>query len=780
VLVLDRGELTGGSTFHSAGLVGQLRSTIALTRINMASVELYRRLRDDTGVDPGWREVGSLRLASSPERLLELRRQVGWARTFGLPLTLLSAGEARELFPLMSVAGVEGAAYLPTDGRIDPASLAMALAAGARKRGVAFRTGVNVLGVKVQAGRVAGVETEQGSVSCEVLVNAGGIWSHEVGRLVGLTVPVIPMAHQYLVTKPIDGVTRDIPTMRDPDRLVYFREEVGGLLMGGYERVPAPWGLDGIPRDFTHKLLTPDWERFGDLMELAISRVPSIGRAEVITVINGPEAFTPDGEFILGEAPDLRRFFVAAGFCAHGIAGAGGVGRVMAEWILEGRPSIDVWRMDLRRFGAHYGDRDHARAQALETYSTYYDIHYPGEERRAGRGLKTSPAYPRLEALGAVFGEKAGWERPNWLEANAARSPRTWAPRGWSARHWSTAIEAEHRAARDRAALFDETSFSKLEVSGAGALGLLQRLADNDLDKPVGAVTYTQLLNDRGGIECDLTVSRLAADRFMLVTGSAFGLHDLAWVRSHAAGERDVGVDDVTDRQACFGLFGPRAREILARVTRDDVSDTAFPYMSARRLTIGGAAVLALRVTYVGELGWELYAPMVDGLRVWDALWAAGRDVEMLAAGYRAIDSLRLEKGYRYWSAEVTPEHTPWEAGLGFCVRLDKADFIGRAALVKQKAEGLQTKLACLTLADSSVVALGGEPILADGRTIGRVTSGGYGYTVGASIAYGYVPVAASAPGTELAIELFGDTVAATVTREPLYDPRGQKVRGGG
>jgi len=746
----------------------------------MASVELYRRLREDTEVDPGWRQVGSLRLASSKARMLELRRQVGWASTFGLPLTLLSAADARDLFPLMSIAGVEGAAYLPTDGRIDPASLAASLAAGARKRGVKTRTGLNVRGVKVENDRVAGVETDEGTVRCEVVVNAGGIWAHEIGAMVGLAVPVVPMAHQYLVTKPIDGVTRDIPTMRDPDRLVYFREEVGGLLMGGYERGPAPWGLDGIPRDFTHKLLAPDWERFADMMEQATARVPEIGRAEVITLINGPEAFTPDGEFILGEAPDVRGFFVAAGFCAHGIAGAGGVGQVMAEWILEGRPSIDVWRMDLRRFGAHYADRGHARAQAVETYSTYYDIHYPGEERKAGRGFKRSPAHVRVEALGAAFGEKAGWERPNWLESNAACSPRTWAPRGWSARHWSTAIEAEHRAAREGAALFDETSFSKLEVSGGGALGLLQRLADNDVDKPVGSVTYTQLLNERGGIECDLTVTRLGQDRFMLVTGSAFGLHDLAWIRSHAIDAGDVKIDDLTQLYACFGLFGPKAREILARATGEDVSDGAFPYLTARRLGIRTASVLALRVTYVGELGWELYAPMADGLAVWDALWAAGSPAGMLAAGYRAIDSLRLEKGYRYWSAEVTPERTPWEAGLGFCVRLDKGDFIGRDALVKQKADGLAEKLVCLTLADPASVVVGGEPILGESGTIGRVTSGGYGYTVGASIAYGYVPVASSAPGTRLAVELFGDAVAATVSREPLYDPRGQRVKGGG
>lgn len=779
MLVLERGELTGGSTFHSAGLVGQLRGTIALTRINMASVALYRRLKDDTGRDPGWREVGSLRLASSKERLAELRRQVGWARTFGLPLELLGPGETRRLFPLLSDDGLEGAAYLPTDGRIDPATLAHALADGAKKRGVRVQTAVRVESITVERGRVAAVVTDHGTVACETVVNAAGIWAPEVGRMVGVTVPIVPMAHQYLVTKPIDGVTRDLPTMRDPDRLVYFREEVGGLLMGGYERQPLPWGLDGIPRDFSHKLLPPDWDRFADLMDAAVSRVPAIGRAEVITMINGPEAFTPDGEFILGEAPGVAGFFVAAGFCAHGIAGAGGVGRVMAEWILNGRAPLDLWRMDLRRFGAHYADRAHALAQTLETYATYYDIHYPGEERRAGRGLKLPPVHPRLVELGCAFGEKAGWERPNWFEPNAARAPRRWEAKGWAARHWSPAIEAEHQAARERAALFDETSFSKLEVTGPGALAILQRLADNQMDKPPGSVTYTQLLNERGGIECDLTVTRLGPDRFHLVTGSAFGLHDLAWIRSHVPADGAVAFEDVTDRFTCLGLWGPRAREILQRATPDDVSDAAFPYLTARRLAVGGVRVLALRVTYVGELGWELYAPVEDGLALWDALWRAGEPAGLVAGGYRAIDSLRLEKGYRYWSADVTPEDTPWEAGLGFCVKLDKGDFIGREALVAQKQRGVERRLVCLTLADRHAVVFGGEPILGDGAVVGRVTSGGYGYTVGRSIAYGYVPVASAAVGTALGVEIFGAEVAATVSHEPLYDARGERIKGG-
>lgn len=777
VVVLDKGELTSGSTFHSAGLVGQLRASVALTRINMWSVELYDRLREETGRDPGWRRVGSLRLASSWERLLELKRQAGWSRTFGFPLTVITAREAVDLFPLMSPQGLEGAAYLPTDGHIDPGGLTYALSEGARREGVRFRTGVRVQAIGVKDGRVSEVVTDQGTFKCEVVVNAAGIWAPDIGLMVGVTIPIIPMAHQYLTTRPIEGVRKDFPTMRDPDRLVYFREEVGGLLMGGYEREPAAWGLDGIPADFTHRLLTPDWGRFEPLMEQAVSRVPAIARAEVIRLINGPEAFTPDGEFILGEAPGVKGFFVAAGFCAHGIAGAGGVGRVMAEWIVEGRPGLDLWRMDLRRFGAHYADRGYALGQVVETYSKYYDIHYPFEERRAGRGLRLSPAYPRLQALGCAFGEKAGWERPNWFEANADGFKPGYEARGWLGRHWSPAIEAEHRATRERAGLFDATSFSKLEVSGPGALALLQKLTDNEMDKPVGAVTYTQMLNAGGGIECDLTVTRLAPDRFFLVTGSAFGLHDLAWIRSNLAADGSVSAEDVTERYACIGLWGPRAREIFRRVAAEDVSSEVFPYLTARSLSVARIAVRALRVTYVGELGWELYAPMADGLALWDALWEAGKEFGLAAAGYRAIDSLRLEKGYRYWSAELTPEYTPYEAGLGFCVRLDKGDFIGREALIAQRERGLERRLVYLTVDDPAAVALGGEPILHEGKTVGRVTSGGYGYTVGAAIAYGYVPAAHAAAGTPLAVEVFGEVISTRVARQPLYDPKGEKIR---
>jgi glycine cleavage system T protein len=777
VVLLERAELTSGSTFHAAGLVGQLRSSVALTRLMMWSVECYRRLAAETGRDPGWHEVGSLRLASSPERMAELSRQAGWAKSFGLPLEAIGAEEARALFPVISLEGLRGAVYLPTDGHVDPGGLAAALAEGARRRGAAIRTGVRVTGITLKDGRIHEVQTDGGPIRAEVVVDAAGIWAPEIGRMVGVTVPLVPLRHQYLTTKPIDGVHSRMPTMRDPDLLDYFREEVGGLVVGGWERNPVPWGLEGIPADFNHKLLPPDWEQFAPLMENAVRRIPALAGAEIVRLIHGPEAFTPDGEFILGEAPEAGGFFVAAGFCAHGIAGAGGAGRIVADWIVDGDPGLDLWHMDLRRFGGQYRSRRLVTERACEIYGGYYDIRYPGQERSAGRGLRLSPVHARLAALGAAFGEKAGWERPNWVEANASDGSEARRPRGFAGRHWSPAIEAEHAATRARAALFDETSFAKLEVVGPGALALLQRLADNDVDRPVGTVVYTAMLNARGGIECDFTITRLAADRFRIVTGSAFGTHDRGWIGRHLPRDGSVSLIDVTGAYACLGLFGPRARDVLAGVTDADVSNAGFPYLTARELAVGRAPVLAARVTYVGELGWELYTPSEYGLELWDTLWEAGRPLGLVAAGYRAIDSLRLEKGYRYWSADITPDDTPYEAGLGFAVRLGKGDFVGREALVRQKAEGVRRKLCCLTLADPLAVALGGEPVRVDGRVVGRVTSGGFGYTVGLSIAYAYLPVELAARGVPVGVEVFGDWITGAVAAEPLWDPKGERIR---
>ena len=781
IVLVDRAELTSGSTFHSAGLVGQLRSSVTLTTMMMYSTALYRRLRDETGADPSWHEVGSLRLASSTARFEELQRQASWAKTFGLPLELISAGEARDRFPLMTTDGVLGAVWLPTDGWLDPSRLAMALAAGARQKGVTVRTHTRVVRIGVERRRVTGVEVElrDGSrerIAADVVVNAAGMFAPEIGRLAGVTVPIVPMAHQYLFTDELDGVHAGLPQLRDPDNLVYFREEVGGLCMGGYERNPAPWSLDGIPPDFNGKLLAPDWPRFEEIMAGAVRRVPAIADAGVSRIINGPEGFTPDNEFILGES-EVRGFFVAAGFSAHGIAGAGGIGRQVASWIVDGQPELDLWKMDIRRFGTAYRSPGYTLARSIENYATYYDIHYPNEERQSGRPLRTSPTYEQLAALGASFGEKSGWERPNWFESNAAAGDEGLRPRGWAGQHWSPAIGVEALATRTAAGLFDESSFAKLEVAGPGAVAFLERTCANRIDRPVGSVVYTQLLDPRGGIQADLTVTRVAADVFMLVTGTAFGNHDAAWLRAHLPDDGSVTIHDVTAGRVCFGLWGPRARDILAGVTRADLSDAGFPFLTARELSIGHVPVLALRVTYVGELGWELYAGADYGRTLWSTLWEAGRRHGLVAAGYRAIDALRLEKGYRAWSTDVTPDETPFEAGLGFAVALDKeAEFIGRDALVAARAAGPRKRLRCLVLDDPRSVCLGNEPVRVGGAIVGRVTSGGYGYAVEHSIAYAYLPPDAPI-GTRGEIDVFGEWVGFEVMREPLYDPANERIR---
>ncbi|MGE5409070.1 MAG: GcvT family protein [Syntrophothermus sp.] len=802
VVLLERSQLTSGSTFHSAGLVGQLRGSVSLTKMMMHSVELYRRLGDESEFDPGWVECGGIRLASSEERMEELRRQAGWAKTFGLPLELISAEEARELFPLMSTDGVLGAAWLPTDGYIDPSQLTYALADGARRGGCRIFTNTRVTGIDVADGRVRGVRTERGDLGAEVVVDAGGMFAAEIGRMAGVRVPVLPMSHQYLVTQPLDAVREaraaaarrspggaeggrgSLPTLRDPDLLVYYREDGDGLVMGGYERQSEPAFLPGgpsrlesIPADFNGRLLEEDWERFEEITENSKRRVPAMSEIKVTKLINGPEAFTPDNEFCLGES-EVAGFFVCAGFCAHGLAGAGGIGKVVAEWIAEGEPSLDLWHMDVRRFGAQYRSPAYTHARIEENYETYYDIRYPNHERSAGRPLRTSPVNSWHREHGAAFGEKSGWERVNWFESSAAAGEESLRPAGWSARHWSPAIGAEHRAARETAALFDETSFAKLEIEGPGAAAYLEGMCDNRVARDVGQITYTQMLNHRGGIECDFTVARLGEERFSIVTGTAFGNHDREWMRRHLPGGGGVRVADVTSQWACFGIWGPMAREILQPLTPADLGNDAFPYMTLRETTVGSVPVRMLRVTYVGELGWEIYCPTEYGMGLWTSLWEAGRPHGMLAGGYRAIDSLRLEKGYRVWGADITPDETPYEGGVGFCVKLDKeSPFIGRDALVAAKEAGPRMRLCCVTLEDPRRVALGNEPVRCGGEIVGRVTTGGYGYTVERSIAYAYLPPERAEPGTPVEVEIFGRWIEGEVAAEPLFDPRGERIR---
>ncbi|WP_250557365.1 GcvT family protein [Pseudonocardia lacus] len=786
VLLLDRGELTSGSTFHSAGLVGQLRSDPALTRMNVHSVELYRRL-ETTEHAPGWVESGSLRLASSPARLEEIRRQAGWAARSGLPLELISADEAKALFPFMSTDGVLGAAYTPTDGQVDPARLCQAMAATARAGGATIAQHTRVLGIDVQerGGHriVTGVRTDRGDVECEVVVDCGGMFAAEIARMVDVRVPVVPMSHQYAVTAALPwdevGGRRTLPSLRDPDLLVYYRQEIDGLVMGGYERRSEAFtatrtSYDAVPADFNGRLLSPDLDRFDEIMTNAQVRVPVLADTGLASMINGPEAFTPDNEFCLGET-EVAGFFVAAGFCAHGIAGAGGIGQVMAAWILDGDPGMDLWHMDVRRFGRHYRSPGYTLARTAENYESYYDISYPAAERTAGRPLRLSPAHAWHAAHGAVFGEKAGWERVNHYSVAGSEELR---PHGWAGHHWSPCVQTEHLAVRSSAGIFDESSFSKIEITGPDAAAFCRQVFAGRVDRAPGAVTYTQALNERAGIEMDVTLTRLAAQEFLLVTGTALSGHDLGWLRRHARllGS-SVRIAEVTGGWACFALWGPRARDLLAPLTPTSLADADFGYLTMRETTVADVPVRALRVGFAGELGWELYCSAEYGMALWRALAGTGAQ----PCGYRALESLRLEKGYRVWGSDIGPETTPDEAGLSFAVRRpDSAggDYIGAKALLAARDRGVERTLQCLVLDEPRSVALGGEPVRLDrvDDFVGQITSGGYGYTVQRSIAYAYLPVAA-AEGDRAEVQVDGRWVGAAVAATPLHDPSGAAVR---
>ncbi len=784
-MLVDKGELTSGSTWHAAGMVTHFHTSPTLMRMRKYSIELYRRLQAEPGSAEHWHEVGSLRVASSHDQLRFLQRQVGMARAIGLEVDTISPAESLRIFPLMSSESLHGAMYLPGDGWLDPSGATMELAAQARRLGVELDTGVRVAGIRrTPRGSVAAVETDQGAIHTEIVINAGGMWASQIAAMVGVSLPITPLVHQHLATKPIPGyeLARSTPCLRDPENLVYMREEVGGFLVGGFERSPVAWSVGGVPWDFTQQLLPSDWELFNEILEGAIRRVPVLAKAEMAHLVNGPEGITPDSRPLLGPVPGVPGFWVAAGLSHTGFGAGGAIGRIVADWLVDGEPPHDVTELNVRRFGPVYADRAYAAERARESYKYYYLLRYPHDENEWARARRLSPLDARLAEAGAVFGEKNGWERANYFVPGspgrrAGTDQRRW---GWGRAAFFDRVGAEHRAVRERVGLFDFTSFGKLDVSGPGALALLQRLADNDVDRPVGSVIYTQLLNPRGGIESDLTITRWASDRFRVTTGSNFVASDLGWILMHRPPDDSVQVRDVTDEFACIGLWGPDARRVLQAVTTSDVSNAAFPYMSARSIEIAGAAVGAQRVTYVGELGWELYVANRHAVAVWDALRAAGRPSAIEPVGYKAVDSLRLEKGYRYWSSDLTPAENPYEAGLGFCVRLQKGDFVGREALLRIKAEGLERKLCTITLTAAMPEhsdLYGGEAVYAAGRVVGRLRSAGWGYTVAKQIGFVYLPSALSATGTTLEVEAFGARFAAEVAPDVLYDPAGARLR---
>ena len=781
-VLLERKKLTSGTTFHAAGLVGQLRASANITQLLGYSVDLYRRLAAETGLQTGWKMNGGLRLACNAERWTEVKRQATTAHSFGLEMHLLTPREAQDLWPLMTIDDLVGAAYLPTDGQANPSDITQSLARGARLSGVRIFEDTAVTRIIVEGGRVRGVVTDAGTIACEKVVICAGQWTRTLAASVGVNVPLVSLEHQYMITERIDGVTPDLPTLRDPDRLTYWKEEVGGLVWGGYEPNPKLWAVNGIPEGFHFELLTSDFDHYGQFMDAAIARVPALATAGVKQLINGPESFTPDGNFILGEAPEQRGIFIGAGFNAFGIAAGGGAGMALAEWVAKGEAPYDLWPVDIRRFGRVHGTTTWVRARTLEAYAKHYTIAWPSEEMQSARPTRRSPLYAHLKAAGAAFGEKLGWERPNWF-ADTGSGEVPVDRYSYQRPGWFAAVAREHQAARAAAVLIDQTSFAKFTLKGPDAASALGWVAAGNVDKPVGSLTYTQMLNARGGIECDLTVARLADDEFYIVTGTGFATHDFDWIaRTLPEGAR-ADLVDVTSGFAVLSLMGPLARRILSLVSEDDLSDAAAPFGSARRILVAMCPVLALRVTYVGELGWELHMPVELAVTVYEALMAAGTGLGLVNAGYRAIETLRLEKGYRAWGADIGPDHTPVEAGLAWAMKLKSGvPFSGREAVVRQLAKGVAKRFAGFMVDDPAVVLLGRETIFRNGIRVGWLSSGGFGHTLGRSVGYGYVRdpggvTEAFVLAGSYALEVASERVPAQVSLQPWYDPANARVK---
>ncbi|MEO8102068.1 MAG: FAD-dependent oxidoreductase, partial [Betaproteobacteria bacterium] len=735
VLLLEQGTLTCGTTWHAAGLVGQMRPNRNMTRMSKYGIGLYSTLEAETGLATGWKQCGSINVARTPERMQVLKKQASMARSFGVDVDIVSPQRAGELFPLLRTDDLQGAIWIPGDGKANPADLTMSLAKGARNRGVQIRENIEVTGVLTAHGAVTGVRTAQGDVKCEVLVNCAGQWSRQFGALAGVNVPLYSAEHFYIVTGAIAGVHPMLPVMRDPDGFIYYKEEVGGLVMGGFEPKAKPWKIDPIPSTFQFQLLDEDWDQFEILMNNAIHRTPCLESAPIKMLLNGPESFTPDGNFILGEAPELRRYFVCAGFNSAGIANSGGAGRLVAEWIIAGEAPSDLWDVDIRRFGRFTANRQALSQRTGETLGLHYAMRWPRQELETARPLRTSPLYDLLAAKGAVFGSKNGWERANYFRPPGAAP----AGHGLGRPGWLDWMIDEQHATRRSIALYDQTSFSKLLLQGRDALAVLQRLCANEMDIPVDRMVYTAMLNARGGFESDLTVIRLAPERFLIITGSAQATRDMDWVQRHIDSHEHAFLTDVSTQFCVLSLMGPGARDLLARVSPDDLSAESLRFACTREIDLGFARVRAARMSYVGGPGFELYVPVEMARHVYLTLMEAGKDSGLRDAGYFALDALRIESGRRAWGAELGPDESPFEAGLAHTVKLDKpAAFIGKEALLKKQSEPLTKKLVSVVFQSPGVYAWGGEGIVVDGEIVGELTSVGWSPKANACIGMGY------------------------------------------
>ncbi len=807
VVLLEQNKLGGGTTWHAAGMVGRLRTTNSMTAINKYSAELYAGLEKETGHSVGWKQVGSVIVGKSTERMAQLHRTCAMAELMGVEAHIIRPDEAKAKWPLMRDDDLLGAAWLPHDGKVIPKEMPVALAKGAANRGAKIFENVQVSGILTRGGRAAGVRVrsradgldsgQSGTVpdqeiKAEYVVLAGGMWARELGLPCGVSLPLYPVEHHYVVTEPIEGAFDELPLGRDPDLCIYFRGEGNAIMLGAFQKYTKAWMVDRIPDTFSFQLLEPDWAKYQEPLANGRWRIPALEKCKFEKFVNGPESFTPDNNFLLGETPELRNLFVACGFNSVGIASAGGAGKYLAEWMIEGQPTIDLWSVDVRRFGPWANNRAFLRERVTETLGLHYQMAWPNREFESGRGIRKSPLHDRLAAAGACFGSKAGWERPNWFALqNAERETRNAEPEAcfatepaveyaWSRQNWFANHAFEHRAARENVAIFDQTGFSKFVFKGRDAVTVLQRLCGNNVDVPTGKTVYTGLFNERGGFESDLTLVRIAADQFYLISGTAQAVRDFNWITRNIRREEHAELLDVTAAYGVLGVMGPNSRPLLGRVTDADLSNAAFSFGTAQSISVGWATVRAIRITYVGELGWELHAPTEQMTTVYDTLIQAGKDLDIVNAGHYAINSLRLEKGFRAWGAELSPDDTPLEAGLSFAIDWTKP-FIGREALLKQKQAGVKRQLAIFVVQDPEPVLWGYEPILRDGKPVGYTTSGSYGHAVGGAVGMGYVKNDAGVNADFIKsgryeININGRLYPATAHLRPPYDPDRRRI----
>jgi glycine cleavage system T protein len=789
VVLLERKQLTSGTTWHAAGLIGQLRATANMTKLARYGAELYANLETETGVATGFRRVGSISLALTRERLEELKRGASMARAFDVDVEEISVAEAARLHPLTDMTGVLGAIYLPRDGQADPGNVALSMARGATKAGITIRENVKVTAIVTDRGRVKGVDTQAGRIAADVVVNCAGMWGREVGRMAGVHLPLHACEHFYIVSAPSDEIPNGLPVLRVTDECAYYKEDAGKIMLGAFEPNAKPWAVAGIPEEFCFDELPADLEHFAPILETATRRLPLLGRLGIRTFFNGPESFTHDNRYMLGETPEVAGFFVACGFNSVGIQSAAGAGKALAEWIVGGAPPFDLWDVDVRRVFPWQSTRSFIVSRVSETLGLLYADHFPYRQFATSRGVRHSPVHDQLAARGAYFGEAAGWERPHWFlpEEEAARGQRPEAHDTWRRPRWHQYVAAEHMAVRTDIGLFDMSPFGKIRVEGADAEAVLQRVCANDVAVAPGRIVYTQWLNDRGGIEADVTVTRLTETAFLIVTGAATLRRDIAWLKRRMPEEARCAAVDVTSGEACLAVMGPRARAFLQALTPDDISNATFPFATQRTIEIGMAHVRAHRISYVGELGYELYLPSEFARHVLSVLLEAGRPQCLRLAGLLAMDALRLEKAYRHFGHDISDEDHVLEAGLGFAVKIGKprgrfGDFVGREAVLRKRDAGLARRLLQFKLADPEGLLFHNEPVVRDGRIVGHLSSGGYGHALGVAVGLGYVACRESESIDELlasryAIEVAGRRHEATATLSPFYDPTGARLR---